>query len=160
MALTKPEYAERDRVRRRSVQRAVAAAVACELCPGVTAEHGLAVLTGARPGKRMWRGTPALRDAARELLDQDGRRERILEWIDAFNRDHGHGPAWRQLFKAPGLWAEEMPMAIQQCALAVLTLEGRLDGMKTPYSMCLRTAESGPVAARQRTADTRQPVNA
>ncbi|MFJ5142780.1 hypothetical protein [Streptomyces sp. NPDC088707] len=120
------------------VQASIAPAVACPLCPEVTAEIGLEILTkslGPEGGHRWWNASSGTQARAAELIDDPKWREQALGWVDTYRADHGHGPSWRTFFRAPSLWPEDTTVALLNEAMRQLTQSGFLDGTKTPYGL-------------------------
>lgn len=120
------------------VQAAVAAAVACALCPEVTPERGVEILAEARPADNRGLGTATARARAGELVDDPHWRGRALAWISAYRHQHGHGPTWKAFREEPALWPPEAPKSIRRIALLVLARSGQLDGTKTPFGLAVR----------------------
>jgi hypothetical protein len=80
----------------------------------------------------------------------------MLDWVDDYNRAHGHGPSWRVYRAEPALWPTEVPRPVQDAVLTLLSLAGDLNGTKTPYALRCRihpAAEPTAPTPRQRTAD-------
>ncbi|MEW1551319.1 hypothetical protein [Streptomyces tsukubensis] len=132
------------RTRAAKVQESIARAVQCPLCPEVTPENGLDILTyalGPEGGHRWWNGTATIRERAMRLTADPRWCERALAWIDAYRAQHGHGPSWRQFWRAPDLWPTDTTVALLNCVMRQLNESGHLDGTKTPFGLRRRTAE-------------------
>ncbi|WP_125533491.1 hypothetical protein [Streptomyces sp. WAC 06725] len=129
------------------VQASIAAAVACPLCPEVTTQVGLEVLTktlGATGGRRWWKATNTTRQQAAALAADPRWRERALRWIDTYGGQHGHGPTWRRLWDEQPLWPTSMRVALLNEVMRQLCEGGWLDGTKTPFGLCRRVSPNRP----------------
>ncbi|GAA2228331.1 hypothetical protein GCM10010360_58580 [Streptomyces nogalater] len=121
------------------VRRAVAAAVACPLCPRPNEADAKIILASYRIYTEWHVGTIEVYARAKRLVGDDVWRENALSWVDDFNREHGHGPTWDAFRCSDTVWCEpweEISPAIRSTILPVLAGRGYLDGMRTPYSMC------------------------
>ncbi|MEV8321405.1 hypothetical protein AB0Q95_45405 [Streptomyces sp. NPDC059900] len=124
------------------VQASIAAAVTCPLCPQITREVGLEILTktlGPGGGRRWWKSTRAVQERAVRLAGDRPWREDALAWIDAYRSAHGHGPSWQEFWRAPCLWPDEATTALLNTVMRQLHEDGYLDGTKTPFALCRRT---------------------
>ncbi|WP_329111857.1 hypothetical protein [Streptomyces sp. NBC_01353] len=120
------------------VQASIAAAVGCPLCPEVTAEIGLEILTKARgpEGGHWWsKASKTVQECAAELTGDPAWRERALGWIDDYRAAHGHGPSWRTFWREPSLWPAETTVSLLNTVMRQLSVGGYLDGMKTPFGL-------------------------
>lgn len=121
--------------RAQDAQRSITAAMLCPLCPEVTEEAGAYLLAhiGKRPKYRT--GTDAARARAAELVEDATRRNAVMAWIDAYNQEHGHGPAWHIVCADPQLWAQDVPTTIRQLMLKAMLGAGYLQGSQIPYGL-------------------------
>ncbi|MFC8452553.1 hypothetical protein [Kitasatospora sp. NPDC057223] len=120
------------------VQEAVAAAVACGLCPEVTPERGVEILAAPKPADFWGLGTATARARASELVDDPQWRGRALAWISAYRHQHGHGPTWKTFREEAALWPDQVSANIRRIVLLVLARGGHLDGTRTPFGLRVR----------------------
>lgn len=121
-----------------TIQQSVGEVVNCPLCPEVTPEQGVEILTmalGPDGGHRWWNSTRAVHDRAARITGDPVWRERAFEWIDAYRAAHGHGPSWRQFWRAPDLWPAETTVSLLNTVMRQLSENGHLDGTKTPFGL-------------------------
>ncbi|MFF3159253.1 hypothetical protein [Streptomyces sp. NPDC057910] len=126
------------------VQASIAPVVECPLCPEVTVQRGLDILTyalGPEGGHRWWKPTGTVRERALRLTGDPEWRERALGWIDAYRAEHGHGPSWRQFWRAPSLWPTDTTVTLLNSVMRQLSEDGHLDGTKTPFGLRRRAGE-------------------
>lgn len=138
---TKDRQAARQK-RAARVQASIAAAVNCPLCPDITAETGLEILTKTMAparNRRWWKTTNVIEERATQLTRDLAWREQALEWLDTYHEAHGHGPSWQEFWRAPSLWPDETTVALLNAVVRQLNLDGCLDGTKTPFALCRRT---------------------
>lgn len=146
-SVSKTRMKERQAARQKRaarVQASIAAAVDCPLCPNITAETGLEILTKTLSpgrGRKWWTTTKAVQGNATRLSSDLAWRERALEWIDAYQTAHGHGPSWREFWRAPSLWPDEATAALLSAVVRQLNEGGWLDGTKTPFALCRRAGK-------------------
>lgn len=134
------QTARRDRAAR--VQASIAAAVNCPLCPEITAEVGLDVLTKtleSQAGRPWWNCKKKVLDRAARLTDDPAWRECALGWIEDYRAAHGHGPRWRRFWAEPSLWPADTNAALLNTVMRQLNKAGYLDGTKTPFGLCERS---------------------
>ena len=125
-------------------QKSIAAVVECPLCPMITAEAGLEILTKSLgpQGTHQWRnGSKTTQQRAAQLVGDTAWRERALGWIDGYREAHGHGPSWRRFWYERSLWPADATITLQNVVMRELGCGGYLDGMKTPFGLRRRTAE-------------------
>ncbi|WP_331761879.1 hypothetical protein [Streptomyces sp. NBC_01546] len=135
------------------VQASIGAVVACPLCPHVTVENALEILTtalGPNGGHAWWNSTKVVHDRALQLTGDPAWRERALSWIDDFNESHGHGPSWRLFWRAPVLWPADTTVSLLNTVMRQLNEGGYLDGTRTPFGLRRRTelTQTTPELAR------------
>jgi len=128
--------------RAQRIQASVAAAVACHLCPHVTPEFGVQILsTPFKPiGQRESTGTSRAR--AEVLTDDPTWRQDVFEWIASYWAAHGHGPTWGELRQEPSLWPDELPQHVRRFAIVLLGQGRYLDGTKTPFGLKARANDA------------------
>ncbi|MDQ0945979.1 hypothetical protein [Streptomyces sp. V1I1] len=122
-------------------RKAVAAAVACRLCPHIAPERGIELLT-AEFSFSDWRswftGTASAQGRASQLVSDPAWREPALAWVDAYNRNHGHGPTWGEFRREESIWTppwDAVTTTVRRITLPLMSRAGHLDGMKTPFGM-------------------------
>ncbi|GGT79656.1 hypothetical protein GCM10010243_67280 [Streptomyces matensis] len=128
------------------VQASIAAAVNCPLCPELTAEAGIQLLTRTlerRPVQPWWSRSEEAQERAQELTGDPDWRERALSWIDAYRDAHGHGPSWQTFWRAPHLWPTDATASMLNNVMRQLRQAGLIDGTRTPYGLRRRTPSSG-----------------
>ena len=140
---TKRQSAPAGQTRVVRVQESIAAAVACPLCPEVTAEQGVDLLmkaAGPQNARRGWYSSNAIHGSARELSGDPEWRERALQRIDAYRAAHGHGPTWRRFWSEPSLWPTDASVQLLTTVMRQLSEGGHLDGTRTPFGLRRREA--------------------
>ncbi|MCZ4125586.1 hypothetical protein [Streptomyces sp. H39-S7] len=120
------------------VQAAVGAAVACALCPLVTAEKGAEILAKAAEQPSWTAGTAAARARAAALAGDPAWRQSALEWITAYWSDHGHGPTWGKFRHEETLWSPDTTTTVRRIAVQLLVNGGHLTGTRIPFGLRVR----------------------
>lgn len=119
-------------------QQSVAAAVACDLCPDITAEVGIKVLTMQAPRETMSCMSASLVRRARTLIADDTWRTEFFAWLDAYWAAHHHGPTWRTLRTTEEIWPQDGSLVLRRAVLRTLPSSGHVDGTRVPYGLCVR----------------------
>lgn len=121
-------------------QQSVAMAVACELCPDVTPEVGLTVLSQPMRGPRR-KFNASVQQRAADMIADNTWRETFLGWLDKYWATHHHGPTWRKIRAHDAVWPDGCPQIMRNAVLQALPGSGFVDGTRTPYGMKRRVQE-------------------
>ena len=120
-------------------QESVAAAVACPLCTGVTAQAGVSILVehGRRFKHEMLRFSGSEADTVRALVLSEDREWRCAAyvWIDTYRAEHGHGPSWRRFLRERSLWPADLPFRIRGLVFQQMRDGERLIRTSVPFGM-------------------------